>query len=432
MTEYQIGLLGIVFLFLFMILRMHVGVALSLVALAGIALMTNLDAAYDRLAQTAFSQSFSYLLIVMPLYLLMGELAYISGISKDVYSTVNKWMGHLPGGLAMATIGGCAGFSAVCGSSSAGSVVMLSIAYPEMRHRSYANSLSIGCIAAGGTMGILIPPSAALILYGLITEQSIGKLFLAGIFPGILLTVLFCLLIYAMAKRRPALAPPGRPVPWRERLISLKDLWSVTLLCLIVLGGIYSGVFTATEAAGIGTVAAFFIALIRRQVSRASMKAAIFNSVRVTGMIFLMIIGATMFNYFLLLSGLTNALADFCLSLPLPPTGIVIAIIFLYAVLGCLMDAWAMMLIIVPTVYPVIQGLGIDPIWFGIVTVIMVELGLITPPVGLNIFIMSGMVRDVPMTEIYSGVTPFVIALLLCVVLLLIFPQIALFLATLG
>lgn len=426
--EYQIGIIGIIVLFLFMILRMHVGVALSLVALIGIALMTNLDAAFDRLAQTAFSQSFAYLLIVMPLYLLMGELAYISGISKDVYNTVNKWMGHLPGGLAMATIGGCAGFAAVCGSSSAGSVVMISIAYPEMRNRDYANSLAIGCIAAGGTMGILIPPSAALILYGLITEQSIGKLFLAGVIPGIILTALFCLVIYALAKRRPDLAPPGKPVPWRERLVSLKDLWSVSLLCLIVLGGIYSGVFTATEAAGIGAVGAFFIALIRKRITKASLSAAVLNSVKVTGMIFLMIIGATIFNYFLLLSGITNALADFCLSLPLPPTGIVIAIILLYAVLGCLMDAWAMMLIIVPTVFPVIQGLGIDPIWFGIVTVIMVEVGLITPPVGLNIFIMAGMVPRVSITEIYSGVTPFVIALLLCVALLLLFPQLALYL----
>ncbi len=432
MTEYQIGTLGILLLFVFMILRMHLGVALGLVAFLGIAVLTNIEAAFDRLAQTAFSQSFSYLMIVIPLYLLMGELAYISGMGKDVFRTINKWMGHLPGGLAMATIGGCAGFSAVCGSSSAGSVVMLSIAYPEMRARGYADSLSIGCIAAGGTMGILIPPSAALILYGIITEQSIGKLFLAGIFPGILLTVLFCVVIYAWARWRSAVAPSGESASWRERITSLKDLWSVILLCLLVLGGIYSGIFTATEAAGVGALAAFIIALIRKQINRTSITTAIFNSVKVTGMIFLMIIGATMFNYFLLLSGLTNALADFCLSLSLPPIGIVIAIILLYAVLGCLMDAWAMMLIIVPTVYPVIVGLGIDPIWFGIVTVIMVEMGLITPPIGLNIFIMSGMVKRVPITEIFIGVIPFVIALFLCVAFLLIFPQITLFLPGLG
>jgi len=431
-TEYQIGILGVILLFALMILRMHVGVALGLVAFLGIGIFANFEAAFDRLAQTAFSQSFSYLMIVIPLYLFMGELAFTSGISKDVYRTVNKWMGHLPGGLAMATIGGCAGFSAVCGSSSAGSVVMLSIAYPEMRARDYANSLAIGCIAAGGTMGILIPPSAALILYGIITEQSIGKLFLAGIFPGILLTLLFCVVIYAWAKQRSDVAPAGEAASWRERIVSLKDLWSVILLCFLVLGGIYSGVFTATEAAGIGALAAFFIALIRKQVNKTSLTRAVFNSVKVTGMIFLMVIGATMFNYFLLLSGITNALADFCLSLSLPPTGIVIAIIILYAVLGCVMDAWAMMLIIVPTVYPVILGLGIDPIWFGIVTVIMVEMGLITPPVGLNIFIMSGMVRNVPITTIFAGMLPFVFALFLCVSLLLVFPQIALYLPGLG
>jgi len=428
MAEWEIGLICVVAMFVLMVLRMHIGVTMGLTAFIGIALLTNLDSAFGKLAHTAFSQSSTYMMSVIPLYMLMGELAFLSGLSQDAYRTVNKWLGHLPGGLAMATIGACAAFAAVQGSSTAGAVIMVSIAYPEMKARKYANSMALGCIAAGGTMGILIPPSAAFVLYGIITEQSIGKLFTAGIIPGILLTLLFWILIFIWCKRNPALGPSGPAASWRERLIALKDLWSVVVLFGLVMGGIYFGIFNATEAAAVGVVAAFFISLIRRRLNKEGLKRSVLNTLRTTGMIFVMVIGAMLFNYLLSLSGLTTALAEFCMKLPVPPVGIVIAIVLLYAILGALMDDWAMMLIVVPAVLPTVLALGFDPIWFGVITVIMMEMGMILPPVGFNVFVMAGMVKEVPMTEIYSGIWPFALAMAILVGFIIIFPDLALYL----
>ncbi len=428
MGDWQIGLICVGAMFTLMVLRMHIGVTMGLTAFIGIALLTNLDSAFGKLAHTAFSQSSTYMMSVIPLYMFMGELAFLSGLSQDAYRTVNKWLGHLPGGLAMATIGACAAFAAVQGSSTAGSVIMVSIAYPEMKSRKYANSMALGCIAAGGTMGILIPPSAAFVLYGIITEQSIGRLFTAGIIPGILLTLLFWIVIYLWCRRNPKLGPPGPAVSWRERLISLKDLWSVLVLFGLVMGGIYFGIFNATEAAAVGVVAAFFITLVKRRLNTEGLKRSILNTLRTTGMIFIMVIGAMLFNYLLSLSGLTRALADFCMKLPVPPVGIVIAIVLLYAVLGALMDDWAMMLIVVPAVLPTVLALGFDPIWFGVITVIMMEMGMILPPVGFNVFVMAGMVKDVPMTEVYSGIWPFALAMAILVGFIIVFPDLALYL----
>lgn len=426
MLDWQIGILGVIFLFILILLRMHIGVALGIVGLIGIAVLTNADSALVKLANTAYSQTSLYIMSVIPVFLLMGELAFTSGLSQEAYNTVHKWVGHLPGGLAMATTGACAAFAAVCGSSSATAMVMVSISLPEMRKRKYDHGFALGSIASGGTLGILIPPSAAFILYGIITEQSIGKLFLSGILPGILLTALFMIFIYIWVKRNPTLGPGGSKFSWRERLISLKTVWTVLTLFVVVMGGIYSGIFTVNEAAGIGVFVAFLIALVRRRLTRANIVASLMNSLRATGMIFVLIIGAMLFNYFLALSGVTTALADFITNLPVPPIGIIIGILILYLILGCLMDAFAMLLILVPVVYPVVVGLGFDPIWFGTITVIMVETGLITPPIGLNVFIISGMARDVPITRIYRGITPFIIAALICVAIVVAFPQIAL------
>jgi C4-dicarboxylate transporter DctM subunit len=428
MSDVQIGLICVIAMFVLMILRMHIGVTMGLTAFIGIALLTNLDSAFGKLAHTAFSQSSAYMMSVIPLYMLMGELAFLSGVSQDAYKTVSKWLGHLPGGLAMATIGACAAFAAVQGSSTAGAVIMVSIAYPEMKARKYANKLGLACIASGGTMGILIPPSAAFVLYGIITEQSIGRLFIAGIIPGILLTLLFWIVIYVWCRRNPKLGPPGPPATWRERLISLKDLWSVVLLFGLVMGGIYFGIFNATEAAAVGVVAAFIIVLIRRRMTVEGVKRSILNTLRTTGMIFTMVIGAMLFNYVLSLSGLTTALAEFVTSLPVPPVGIIIAIGLLYSVMGALMDAWAMMLIVVPALLPTVMALGFDPIWFGVITVIMMELGMISPPIAFNVFVMAGMVKEVPMTEIFAGVWPFVLAMVVLIGLIIAFPEIALYL----
>jgi C4-dicarboxylate transporter DctM subunit len=428
MADWEIGIICVIAMFVLMILRMHVGVTMGITAFIGISLLTNFDSACGKLAHTAFSQSSTYMMSVIPLYVLMGELAFLSGLSQEAYRTVNRWMGHLPGGLAMATIGACASFAAVQGSSTAGAVIMVSIAYPEMKARKYANSLALGCIAAGGTMGILIPPSAAFVLYGIITEQSIGKLFTAGIIPGLLLILLFWSLIYLQCKRNPMLAPPGSPTRWRERLISLKDLWSVLVLFGLVMGGIYLGVFNVTEAAAVGVVAAFLISLVRKRVNKDGIKRSLLNTLRTTGMIFIMVIGAMLFNYVLSLSGLTMALADFCVKLPVPPIGIIVAICILFLILGCLMDAWAMMLIVVPAMLPTVLALGFDPIWFGVITVIMMEMGMITPPMGMNVFVMAGMAKEVPMTDIFKGVWPFVLGMAMLVGFIIVFPDLALYL----
>jgi tripartite ATP-independent transporter DctM subunit len=328
----------------------------------------------------------------------------------------------------MAAIGGCAAFAAVCGSSSATAVIMVSTCLPEMRKRGYWPGLSLGCLAAGGTLGILIPPSSAFVLYGIVTEQSIGKLFLSGVFPGLLLTLLFWIAIYASCKCYPELGPTGPKFCWREKLVSLKDLWAVVVLFCVVIGGIYFGAFTPTEAAGVGVVLAFLIALIKKRVGKKGLTVSFLNSMRTTGMVFVMIIGAMMFNYFVVISGLTRIMAEFVTGLQLAPTLIMVTILILYLVLGCLMDAFAMLLIVVPIVFPIVVGLGYDAIWFGTMSVIMMEMGMITPPVGLNIFIVAGMAKDVPMSTIFKGVAPFVIAMATCIAIMMLFPQIALFL----
>jgi tripartite ATP-independent transporter DctM subunit len=428
MTPVDIGILGVIALFVLMFLGMNIGLAMGLVAIAGLAALTSLDAALLRLGSASLGITLSYSMAVLPLFMLMGEFAFLSGLASDAYYGAHKWLGHLPGGLGMATIVGCAGFSAVCGSSIATTTTMGSVALPEMRRYKYAPALSIGSIAAGGTMGILIPPSAAFILYGIITEESIGRLYMAGIFPGLLLTFLFMMTIYVLAKRNPALGPPGPKTSLRERLGAFKDAWGVVVLFVVVMGGLYTGVFTPTEAAAVGALCAFLIALVKRKVTKQNLIDSFMNMVLTTGMVFLILIGAIIYGYFMAASRLTTVMADFVIGLPLPPIAILIAILLLFLILGCVMDTFAMLMIVVPVLVPVIVQLGYNSIWFAVVTVIMMELGMITPPVGMNVFIMHGVAKDVSMYTIFKGVMPYAVAMAVCVALLVAFPQIALFL----
>ena len=420
--------MGVIALFVFIFLGMPIGVAMAAVGIIGIAAIINVEAALIRLGLSAFTSTASYLIAVIPLFLLMGEFAFVSGLTQEAYYVAHKWLGRLPGGLAMATVGGCASFAAVSGSSAATTSTMGSVALPEMRKYKYDPGFAVGSIAAGGTLGILIPPSMAFILYGIITEQSIGKLFLAGIFPGLLEIVLYFITIYILAKHNPSLGPRGPKTSWREKLTALKGFWAVAILFLLVMGGIYTGIFTPTEAAAVGAFGAFAIALGRRRLTRDNVITSFRNTLRTTGMIFIMIIGATVFSYFLATSGLTIVLADFLAGLPFSPLVILISILFLFLILGCILHAFSLLLIMVPILYPVILSLGIDPIWFGVLTVIMIEMGLITPPIGMNVFIMSGVARDVPMYTIFRGILPFFLADIIHVALLVAFPQIALFL----
>jgi len=428
LSPLEIGILGGIALFFFIALGLPIGVAMGAVAVAGLALVTNVEAAFSRLGQTAFTMTANYITVVIPLFVFMGELAYVSGLTREAYSATYKWLGRLPGGLAMATIGGCAGFAAVCGSSEATALTMGSFALPEMRQHNYDPRLAIGSIAAGGTLGILIPPSLAFVVYGLLTEQSIGKLFLAGFFPGILLASLFMITIYVLAKRNPLMGPAGHKTSWREKLTSIKDIWGVLILFLVVMGGIYGGILTPTEAAAAGAFSAFLIALLRRRVTIHNLITSFMNTLMVTGFVFIIIIGAVLFGYFMAASGVSTALADFVSSLPVSPLGILIAILLLYVILGSLMDAFAMVLITMPILFPVILSLGFDPIWFGVLVVIMMEMGMITPPIGMNVFVIKGIARDVPMYAIFQGAWPFVLAMGICVAIIVAFPQIALFL----
>ena len=428
MSPIEIGIVGVIALFVFMLLGMPIGLSMGLIGFVGLGFLCGPEAALIRLGLTPFSSTNSYIISLLPLFTLMGEFAFASGITRDAYYAGYKWVGHFSGGLAMATIGGCAAFAAVCGSSIATSATMGSASLPEMRHYKYNPSLATGSIAAGGTLGILIPPSMGFILYGLITEQSIGKLLISGILPGILLSILFIITIAVWTKLDPLSGPGGPKASWHERVIALKNVWAVLLLFLIVIGGIYSGVFTATEAAGVGTFCAFFTALARRRLSKESIINSFRATLRTTGMIFVLIICAQLFSYFVAVSQLSTALAEFIGGLAIPPLGILVAILILYIILGCIMEVFSAMLITMPILFPLSVNLGFDPIWFGVLTVIMLEMGLITPPIGMNVFVIAGMARDVPMYTIFKGVWPFVVALAVCIALLIVFPQIALFL----
>jgi tripartite ATP-independent transporter DctM subunit len=430
MSPVEIGILGVIVLFVLMFLGMHIGLAMGLVAFAGLAVLTNLDAALLRLGSASLGITLSYTIAVLPLFMLMGEFAFVSGLTSDAYYAAHKWLGRFPGGLGMATIAGCAGFSAICGSSIATTTTVGAVALPEMQRYNYSPNLSIGSIAAGGTMGILIPPSAGFILYGIINEESIGELFMAGILPGLLLSFLFIVTIFILVKRNPKLAPAGPKIGWGERIGVFKDIWGVVVVFLIVMGGIYSGIFTPTEAGAIGALCAFLIALLRKKLSRENLRNAFLNMLGTTGMVFLILIGAIFFGYFLAASRLTIAMADFVVALPLPPLTVLIAILFLFLILGCVMDPFAMLMIVVPILVPIIKSMGFDPIWFGVLTVIMMELGMITPPVGMNVFIMKGVAGNVPMYDIFRGLFPFVLAMAICVAIIVAFPQIALFLPT--
>ena len=428
MSELQIGTLGILALVLFMALGLPIGFAMGVSGFIGTVLVSGTGAALIKLGLITWSMTAFYLIAVIPLFILMAHFASVSGLVTQAYYGAHKWVGHLPGGLAIATIGACAGFAACSSSSVAGAVTMASIAMPEMRQYNYSPKLSTGCIAAGGTLGILIPPSMALVLFGIITEESIGRLFIAGIFPGILLASLFMLTIYIQCRLNPSLGPPGPKASWLERIITVKDFWGVLVLFLVVLGGIYMGIFTPTEAAAAGTFFAFLMALGNRRLTKENFIEGFMDTFRTTGMVFPIIIGATIFGYFMGVSGLSGELADFVAGLPFPRVAIIICILGIFVILGFFIDTMPMMVLLLPVLLPTLVALEVNLLWFAVLIVIIVEMGLITPPVGMNVFVVAGIARDVPMYTIFAGIWPFVLAMVVCVAILIAFPQIALFL----
>jgi tripartite ATP-independent transporter DctM subunit len=404
---------------------------MGVVAFVGFAFIKDFGAALGLLQVVPYDTFASYDLSVIPLFILMGEFAFHAGVSQDLYGAVQSWLGRLRGGLAMATIGGCAGFAAVCGSSVATAATMGTVALPEMRKRGYDPALATGCVAAGGTLGILIPPSIGFIVYGVITQQSIGKLFLAGFLPGLLLAGLFIATIVLLCRLNPLAGPPGNKTSFKEKLQALKKTWTVAALFLFVIGGIYLGVFTPTEAAGMGAFATFLLGLARGRLDWRAVQTSVSNTGKTTGMIFLILLGAVLFSYFLAVSGVPAQVANTIEGLAINRYLVLAVIVVIYLILGCVMDALAMILITLPIFFPLIAQLGFDPIWFGIIVTLTAEAGLISPPVGMNVFVIQGISNGVPMYTIFRGIVPFFVALIIGLVVLTVFPQIALVLPNL-
>jgi tripartite ATP-independent transporter DctM subunit len=424
----MVGWIGLIVLFAIVAIGLPIGIAMALVGFAGYAVIAGLPAALAQLQAVPYSSVASYNLTIIPLFIFMGELAFYSGLIRGFYNTAHKWLGHLPGGLAMTTVAGCAAFASICGSGIATASTMTSIAYPEMKRHNYDPRLSLGCIASGGTLGILIPPSNPMVIYAIFSDTSVGQLFMGGFIPGILMALLFMMVIYIWTRISPSAAPAGPSTSWMQKIISIKDVWPVAVLALIIMGGIWGGIITAMEAAGIGAFVAFVIGLALRKINLKIIITSLNATIKTTAMIFVILIGAMIFNYFIVLSGLPNELAAFVGNLALPPIGVLICILIVYLILGALMDEFAMTVLTLPIFLPILSHLGFDLVWFGIIFVIMCQMGMIAPPVGMNVFVVAGMVKDVPTYTVYRGILPFLGAMIVCVALVVAFPQIALFL----
>nr|WP_277998729.1 TRAP transporter large permease subunit [Moorella sulfitireducens] len=428
----SLGSLGALFLFLLMLLGMPIGFAMALAGYLGLLMATrNAVAAFSMLGIAPYFSTASFILAVAPLFILMGELALYAGISDELFEAAYKWLGRLPGGLAMAAVAGCAGFAAVCGDSMSTAVTMGTVALPEMKKRKYHPGLATGCLAAGGTLGILIPPSIGFIFYAIITEESIGKLFIAGIIPGIILASMYIGCIYIIARRNPALAPPGEVFSLKEKLVSLKGISSMLILFLIIMGGILSGSFSSTEGGAIGAMGAFIIGIVRRRLSWEGIVTSIKDTAKITIKLFMILIGVGILGYFLAATRLPHLLANVVTGLPFNRYFIFTAMCIIYIILGCLMNVIPMILLTLPAIYPAIFAMGFDPVWFGVVIVILMEMGQITPPVGVNVYAINSVSPDVPMETTFKGILPFFICMVICIIILVLFPQLATFLPAL-
>jgi tripartite ATP-independent transporter DctM subunit len=433
MSPELIGLLGIVALLVLIALKMPISFAMLIVGILGFGIIVSPNAAFSMATTEVYATFSSYSLSVIPMFVWMGFIAYYSGVGTNLYRFAYRMIGHRPGGLAIATQAACAMFGAICGSNTATAATMGAIAIPEMKAYKYDDSLSSASVAAGGALGVLIPPSVIFIIYGISSEQSIGKLFMAGILPGILLMVLYMITIRILVKRNPSLGPVGPKSNWKERFQALGNgLFEVMVTFVISIGGLLLGWFTPTEAGAVGAASILIITLIRRQLDWEGFKKSLKDTVRTTAMIMMMVAAATVFGRFMAISRLPFALANWATGLALPPFGIMIVILLIYLVLGCFIDALALILLTIPIFFPVAVGvLGYDPIWFGAVIVLVVAMGVITPPVGMNVFIIKGVAKDIPTETIFKGIWPFLIALFVCLGLLLAFPQIVTFLPNL-
>lgn len=427
MSETGVGVVGIVVLVLLFLFRVPVAFAMAIVGLVGFASLSNPQAALSILARDIFEQFSSYPLTVISMFVLMGCFAFASGISRRLYDTGYAWVGQLRGGLTMATVLACASFAAICGSTAATAATIGKIALPEMKRFNYHDVLATGTVAGAGTLGILIPPSTIFIVYGILTEQSIGKLFIAGVLPGLLLAILMIIAITIICWRNPALGPPGAPTTWNKRFRASLGIIEALILFFLVIGGLFLGWFSPTQAGAIGAGGALIIGLFRKELNWKRFFEACKDGLRTTCMILFIITGATIFGHFMAVSRITFELAEWVGGLPLPSMAVMAVIILIYFVGGCFMDSMALVVLTIPIFYPVAIRLGFDPIWFGVIIVLVAEMGVLTPPVGVNVYVIKG-ISDVPLETIFRGVLPFIAAQLVCTIMICVFPRIATFL----
>ncbi|WP_159433411.1 TRAP transporter large permease [Bacillus tuaregi] len=424
----MIGIIGFLVMFALLFLGMPLGLGMALVGFGGFAILSGVDGALNQLGRIPFSTVASYTFSVLPLFVLMGEWLSHSGMMTKSFSAVQKTVGRLPGGLAMGTVATCTIFAACTGSSLATSLTMTRVSLPSMRKYKYDDKLSLGAIAAGGTLGILLPPSSPMIVYSIMTGASIGSLFIAGVIPGLLLSAMFMLGIYLQCKMKPELGPAAEKSSIGEILAASKSLWMPFLLVFIVLGGIWGGVFSSSEAGGIGAFFALVTLVMLKGFDMKGILTGLKDTVLTTAMILLIIMGAMIFGEFMTISGVTTMLAEFFTSLPFSSTGILLMILLMYIILGCVLDSLAMLLLTLPLVFPVIESIGIDPILFGVLLVITIEMSFITPPLGMVVFALAGAVKDVPMTNIFRGAMPFFVIMVIFLGILVAFPDIVLWL----
>ena len=430
MSPAVVGIIMLVILLVVMLLRiMPIGTAMALLGFLGFGYLGSFQAASYTAVSDFYSTFTNYNFTVIPLFIFMGQILFNAGIGRKLYDFAYKWLGHLPGGLAIATVGGCAGFAAISGSAIATAATLGSVSLGEMRRYKYDMALATGSVAAGGTLGVLIPPSVTFIIYGLLVEESIGKLFIAGILPGLLLTGLFMLTIYVQVVLSPSMTlKPELKITWKERIRSLNGVVETLLLFVLVIGGLFAGLFTPTEAAAIGAFGALIITTIRRQIKWNGIIKSFFEALRTACMVMVIIAGATVFNHFIAITNIPFGMADWISGLEVHRMIVMIFIAIMYLIGGCVVEALPLILLTVPIFFPVVQALGFDPIWFGVLIVVVGQIGMISPPVGINCFVVAGVAKDVPLQTIFKGVFPFILAMLICTFILMIFPQIALFL----
>ena len=432
MSPVTIGIIGIVVLIAIFLLRMPVGFAMAAVGLVGFSYLVSPEAGLSIVARDVFHTFSSYSLTVIPMFVLMGSIAFASGMSRRLYDAGYSLVGRLRGGLAMATVVGCAGFAAISGSTNATAAAMGRVSLPEMKRYNYADSLATGSVAAAGSLGILIPPSTIFIIYGIMTEQSIGKLFVAGVFPGLLLASLFIIVVALVCWRDPSLAPTGAATNWKEKIAGLTGISEMLVLFGLVIGGLFLGWFSPTQAGGAGAAGALLIGLVRRQLTWQGFLGAVKDALRITCMVMIIVAGAVVFGHFIAVAKIPLMLAAWVVGLPLPPVAIMGVIVLIYLLGGCFMDALALITLTIPIFYPAVLALGFDPIWFGVIIVLVTEMGVITPPVGVNVYVIKGIAEGVPLETIFKGILPFLGALAVAIGILMAFPQIATYLPSLA